>query len=432
MNNNDKQLKRFFKIIGFIVVPFIFIWIFIVSGYVIMNRSNPSPEDSGDNVSPIVDNDQDKVEDLQPPTEDENKPEYIIGAVLGLDKSELLTDVLMVGVFNTRTNMIDIFSVPRDTRVELSESVYTELNKITHVPKVMKINALHSYTKAGGVSNPETYVVSALEQILGLEIDHYIKINTRAFNEIVDAVDGVKIYVPQDMEYSDPYQDLYFHLKKGTQVLNGSQAEYFVRHRQGYSNGDLGRIEMQQYFLQSFVDSLLSWGTIPQIPGIINSLYTNVETDVSLVDALGYTKYLTDVNSNNLRTHTIPGEAMYIDRVSYYVYNSKTVKDYVKQQLNEGMPLTSNSKDKNIMILNGSYTDGLAAKFNDLLINNGYNIISIGNFDGQRDNKTRIIVSEEDLGYDLLEYFNYAEVIYNPELLEKDIHIKIIIGGSEN
>lgn len=57
----------------------------------------------------------------------------------------------------------------------------------------------------------------------------YGAIQIPAFKRLVDAVGGVEVYVPQNYHYDDPTQNLYIHLEKGTQLLNGKQAEGLVR-----------------------------------------------------------------------------------------------------------------------------------------------------------------------------------------------------------
>ena len=54
-----------------------------------------------------------------------------------------------------------------------------------------------------------------MSKILGIPIDFYVKVNTRGFVRLVDAIGGVDFNVPVDMNYEDPTQDLYIHFSKG-------------------------------------------------------------------------------------------------------------------------------------------------------------------------------------------------------------------------
>lgn len=120
--------------------------------------------------------------------------------------------------------------------------------------QVTKLNAIHSYSDE---KNCCTNTVLQIEDLLGINIDHYVKIDLDAFRKIVDTVGGVEVDVPQDMDYEDPVQDLYIHLDAGLQTLNGEQAEQLVRFRK-YPTGDEGRIEVQQLFLKALAEKVLS------------------------------------------------------------------------------------------------------------------------------------------------------------------------------
>ncbi len=56
------------------------------------------------------------------------------------------------------------------------------------------------------------FTVLQLEELLGIHIDNYVKVTTEGFRNIVDAIGGVDVEVPQAMHYEDPAQDLYIHL----------------------------------------------------------------------------------------------------------------------------------------------------------------------------------------------------------------------------
>ncbi|WP_105614863.1 LCP family protein [Vallitalea okinawensis] len=424
MSKNKNPLRKYLRIVTAIVVPFFVIWLVVVGGYTLMN--NDSQE------QPPIDKSQTSLTE-ENPTEPETvsvvttENELITVAVLGLDESEALTDVMMIGVFNTETHMIDTFSIPRDTYIQLSDDAASKLQ----APKVLKLNGLHAYAKGAGVENPEQYTLSAIEEIIGVDIDHHIKISLDVFNEMVDAIGGVEIYVPELMEYHDPYQDLYIYIEPGTQVLDGKKAEDFVRYRATYTNGDLDRIEMQHYFMQAFMKSALEPEIVKQIPGIISALYSNLSTDVGIWDILAYTKYLDDISTNNLRSYTIPGEAMYIDDVSYFVYDSENVKTFVDEKLAIGAPEIVESKGLAIEVLNGGSTNGLATKFEDILSDDDYTVISVGNYEGSRIDQTRIYVKEEKYGQDLMSYFIDAKVVVDNTVIPDGIDIQIVIGSSE-
>lgn len=180
-----------------------------------------------------------KIDEEEP----KNTISYINVLVLGLDDDETRSDVIALINYNPIESKMKILSIARDTRVRVNGK-YTKIN---------------SLIGKGG----EKLVVDMVEEITGLPIDYYITLNFKGFREIVDILGGVEIDVPFDMDYDDPYQNLHIHLKKGKQVLDGKKAEEFVRYRkgnhsgEGYEDGDLGRIKMQQLFIEEFVKQKL-------------------------------------------------------------------------------------------------------------------------------------------------------------------------------
>lgn len=423
------NLKQFLGLVTKIVMPFFLVWVVVIGIYQFGFNKNDSPGETGENIPPVdtslnTPTDSQKDETPAEPVKDD-KDRYITATLLGLDKSEALTDVMLVGIYDTKENNITMFSIPRDSYVELNQKT---ANKIG-APKVLKLNSIHSYAKMAGVDEPETYTLQAISEITGLTLDHYAKISLSVFNDLVDAIGGVKINVPQLMDYRDPYQNLYIYIEPGEQVLNGKQAEGFVRYRADYVNGDIDRIKMQQYFLKAFVDSALEPEIVKQIPQIVSTLYTNIDTDLSLWNVLSYTKYVDDLSSSTLQSYTIPGQGMYVNDVSYFVYETDRVKTYIQDKLAQRSDKTSASA--RIKVLNGGSVNGLAGKYKTRLNDQGYNVVAVGTFEGSRTNYTRIYVKDDTLGKDLLQYFSNAKVEVKQDL-DDGIDIEIVIGGQES
>ena len=131
--------------------------------------------------------------------------------------------------FDSEEQRTSLVSMPRDTRVKIASDVVSYMEKESkYYQSPTKLNAVHAYV--GKEKGPEM-TVKQLEDILGIEIDHYVKVDLNAFRKIVDAIGGVEVDVPQNMFYEDPYQDLYINLKKGPQLLDGDKAEQLVRFR---------------------------------------------------------------------------------------------------------------------------------------------------------------------------------------------------------
>jgi anionic cell wall polymer biosynthesis LytR-Cps2A-Psr (LCP) family protein len=124
--------------------------------------------------------------------------------------------------------------------------------------------------------------------------------------------------VPQDMNYEDPLQNLYIHLEKGYQHLDGDHAEQLVRFRR-YANGDIDRIAVQQSFFAALVDQKLSAKYVLKIPELYSIIAENSSTNMRVADLLSAGKQLLAIDKADYSTYTVPGEGKMIDGVSYFV-----------------------------------------------------------------------------------------------------------------
>ncbi|MDR0917116.1 MAG: LCP family protein [Oscillospiraceae bacterium] len=196
------------------------------------------------------------LEELEPtptatPIQPDDNPGIYTFVVMALDDGNGNTDVIMVCALDTGKHTLNIVNVPRDTCVNISGGI-------------RKANAI--YAKRSGETD-ETRAQRVLgrdfRNLIGYEPDFYIVVSLQAFKELVDAVGGIDFYVPRNMNYDDPAQNLSIHITKGQHHLNGKDALGVVRFRQGnnntgYASGDIGRIEMQQAFLKEASAQILA------------------------------------------------------------------------------------------------------------------------------------------------------------------------------
>lgn len=368
-------------------------------------------------------------------------PERTNFLVMGVDGDETRTDTIMVGSFNSVAKELSVMSIPRDTIVEVPEERYKIMKE--NVPRLssnkMKINAVHAY---GGKKHGNDFAVKQVEDLLDIEIDYYGVVNCEAFRYIVDSIGGVPFNVEQNMRYDDPVQDLHINLKAGQQVLDGDMAEQLVRFRYGYAQQDLHRVEVQQEFIKAFIATALSKENIMGNPtAYLTAIVKYVDTNAGVTDAVKYIKYLSDFSTENFKSYTLPGYSETLDGLgSSYIMDEeeaeKVVYEMFKKPANEistGEQTSveeETSKDKTIQVLNGGYTVGIAGKTKKVLEKDGFVIDTIGDYTGQKKEKTRIFVNKEGHGKDLIKYFEDAEVVVDSSETN-DYDIVIVIGTSE-
>ena len=176
----------------------------------------------------------------------------------------------------------------------------------------------------------------ALEQTLCIKLDHWVLCGLSAVREAVDAIGGVTVDVPYDMDYDDPDQNLSIHLTAGHQTLNGTQAEGLIRYRSGYVRGDLGRIDMQKLFLTAFLEQgkQISWLTLP---ALVKTAAAHLRTDLSLSDLLYFAQNAQKLDAAHVCFLTLPGTDCreYGDSGAwYYILSSEGTLDAVNRYLN--------------------------------------------------------------------------------------------------
>lgn len=264
--------------------------------------------------------------------------------VLGVDNEEVLTDVIMACSYISTTGEINILSVPRDTYVSFSGQDLTDLRKINSgAPWYMKINSVYPFTKSDGLGTLE----STVENLLGIKFDYYVKVNLDAFTYIVDSVGGIYFDVPSGgLYYSDPTQNLKIALKGGYQLLDGEAAEGLVRYR-SYAQADIQRVAVQQEFIKEFITQVVSKETfLDNVGTLAMSFIKYVETDFNVADLPKYLTSFSNIDLNNINTSTVPGDAGYIDELSYYIHNEKLLQEIVEDYFyGSTVPLGNNNNN---------------------------------------------------------------------------------------
>lgn len=346
-------------------------------------------------------------------------------AVFGVDEDGTRTDVIFIVHFDSKTKEVGLLSVPRDTYVEICQPAKDIMDANDRwYPDVCKINEVHSY--AGKEHGPECSVLQ-LEDLLGIKIDHYAKIDLAGFREVVDIIGGVDVYVPQDMYHDDPY----INLKEGDQHLDGALAEQLVRFR-SYPLGDETRVAVQQSFLKAFASKILNTKTIlSNLPSLLSAAFEYLDTDISLTDALKYVKYVDDISLDNIEMEILPGVGQYVGKVSYFLHDEVETKNVVDRIFFGIDPYEGTSKGLVIEVANGGNITGLAGKKQAMLQAEGYQVDTISTFDGEQTEHTRIVIREDGVGEDLLAYFPDSVFVIDETMLSPGTDIKVILGLNE-
>lgn len=346
MNKKPKKRKpkkrggSALKLIIFVMV----IIVLVVIAMICISALSYRPSIIKDDVVPFETLSYDEEE--EPDSEDEvNKPtktstgkyirsddDFYTFLLLGKDSVAMNTDVIMLASFNVTKDEIAVMQIPRDTYIELYGSA-------------IKINSMYAalYMKASrdGEEDPVTAAmqefVDVLQKNLNVKIDYHALLYLEGFSNIIDAIGGVEIDVPYDMYYVDPYQDLYIDLKAGLTTLNGNQAEQFVRFRNNYIEGDIGRVNAQKLFITALLSQIKKGMTITKIPKIASELINNLHSKIPLNDIIYFGKEALNSNLSNTVMFTLPGTDARADGDSgawYYIMHRADTLNLINRYFN--------------------------------------------------------------------------------------------------
>ncbi len=403
---SNSYLKAASKVL--IIILVIILALALCAGAFYLYVKNTRPDSSGENSSSelydqsitthIIDNNTGEKNSL-------SKGKYSFLAI-GTDKSESLTDVIIIATYDVTNKKIALMQIPRDTYVKVSGSLITDKNGsiskdnfVSDASYDMKLNTVYSHGRKffdkefndllsecvgktdseiqkicrnsclsvtpqiikeyNGISHQGKknemfnnlrnsfgmkYLSILLYHNFGVPIDYYAKVNISGFRNIVDVIGGVDVVIQDDMDYDDPLQDLHIHLKKGPQHLNGEKAEQFVRFRYGYVQADIARMDAQKIFITAFIKKLLSLETVSKYDDIVMEIQKNLATNLNFSDTLYFATNILDVDLSKIVMLTMPGKPQYVGNISYYLPLKDAIMETVNTHFNKyDKPLTKQS-----------------------------------------------------------------------------------------
>ncbi len=173
-------------------------------------------------------------------------------------------DVVIVVSYNFKTQESAMISIPRDSYIY--NTCTSKRDKITHT----------------GWYGADC-LTSTLTKFLDIPINHYMLIDFEGMIDVVDALGGVEIDVPQRIEEQDSERnfDNLIVLEPGLQKLNGEEALAFLRHRKTLSDGATGRSNNQEIFMLAMVKELAKPTKWWRIGGFLNTVQKSVVTNLS-------------------------------------------------------------------------------------------------------------------------------------------------------
>lgn len=244
--------------------------------------------------------------------------------IMGLE--DIRTDTIILASFSPDSKKISLMNIPRDSYIH---------RKGYNLAEQRKINSIYGSHGVKGLEKAVSYILD------DIPIHHHLILDYKGVEKIIDQIGGVEVDVPINMKYKDPSANppLNIDIPKGNHVLDGKESLGFLRYRKGnnkkdgYIDGDLGRIKAQHRFIQSFIGKASE-----NMVTVITKGFSAVKTDVSLRESLSYGRKTIGMTVDDFEIITLPGKAEFknINKtvLSYFTYDKREITKLLEKLYN--------------------------------------------------------------------------------------------------
>lgn len=171
------------------------------------------------------------------------------------------SDVNLILTVNMNTHKILMTETPRDAYVKIPDGGANQYDKLTHA----------------GIYGVETSE-KTLENLYGITIDYYARLNFDSFLKLIDALGGITVY------NSQAFTSLHgnYEFPVGNVTLDSDKALGFVRERYSLEHGDYDRGNNQMKVIQAILNKLTSLNSVSNYSTIISNVQDSIQTDMKL------------------------------------------------------------------------------------------------------------------------------------------------------
>ena len=245
--------------------------------------------------------------------------------ISGIDTSGKISnvgrsDANIIATVNTKTHKVLLTSIPRDYYVKLHSK--KALDKLTH---------------SGIYGVNET--ISTVEDLLGIEINYYVRVNFNTVIKLVDVLGGVDVY----SDYT--FDGRGCHFNKGMNHINGHQALVFSRERYSFAGGDNQRVKNQQHVINAIIKKAMNPAILTKYTSILNSMQGTFQTNIDQKEI----SELVKMQLKDMPQWTIDNNALTGTGATKTTYSAGSQPLYVMIPNNTSV---ANAKDKINSVLN--------------------------------------------------------------------------------
>ena len=273
------------------------------------STSEPEKKVGADTVSVVAPA---PVEAASLPTKEASDPRFaflLLGYGGGGHEGGYLTDSIVVAIADPSQKTLTLLSIPRDCWVPLlfdgSSAVYNKVNTAYAFARDSSLyrNRLSRYTGDQGAGN---FASDTVTRLLGIPISNYLSLDFAGFREMIDAVGGIDVYVPNSFSAQYPVADSpaidprwkIVRFTQGVEHMDGERAIQYARARQVIDNpsesGDFARSRRQRIIMEAFKTRLLDPGGLIHVPQLIAIAAQHVDTNYAIPDVGQFSQFALD------------------------------------------------------------------------------------------------------------------------------------------
>ena len=243
---------------------------------------------------------------------------YISGIdVYGDISTNSRSDVNIIATVNPQTRQILLTTTPRDYYVEIPGVTDGEKDKLTHA----------------GIYGVDASM-AALEELYGIEIDYYVRVNFSGVENIVDALGGITVY----SKYSfSTHLEPHYYFEEGYNVMNGKEALWFARDRKSVPGGERQRGKNQLEVIKGLIDKVCSPAILTNYSSLLSAVGESVQMNFTEAQVKGLVKaQLKDGTAWNIKTLSANGKNAkdycysYSGTALYVMYPNDETIEYIK------------------------------------------------------------------------------------------------------
>ncbi len=298
--------------------------------------------------------------------------------IMGVDRGSVegeegpgRSDIMMLLTIAPDGKYGGMISIPRDSRVQISGHKGLD-----------KINAAHAY---GGPA----LAIRTVDDVTGLDVNHFLEMDFEGFKRIVNAVGGVNMFIPHSIH--DKYAG---DVPAGNVKLTGDQALALVRARydvKAVPNGDVDRQKNQRAFLEAFLSAVAHQRNPFTIMKIADAVSQSAKTDMTFYKMFTLGSKLQSLKQGKLETVSAPGTPRTVHGVWYYILDTAGLQSIIERFKTNAHPAVAVAETTveqapsqepahvRLKVLNGSGVAGVARKVAKQLASKGYEKITTGN-----------------------------------------------------